>query len=325
MGGDGRMHAVALDGTNDVAGLVLPGMDSYGLNFASAGVAPNGHLVAYIANAGLSMLDVSGHTSFEGDPTFAIAYQMSWSPNGSELALSDGKGSVWLAQPSRVSSTQHPQAVPGTPSQDIGVLLGWTDSAHVAVTLAPVGDSITLGDLDVTSGQVRPVATISSPDLSTYHFSLSPDGAEALFFNERYRDQPYTPLVDLINIATGAITPLPTLAQVMGPYSGFTSIAWRPGSSMVAASTGFKENGDLKGWLLDVHADGASPLPSGFYAESWAPSSSTLVMSTGEQFEVGYGPFELDAVTVDASGHYTSTVLTHSAMSFPFIGFVRTA
>lgn len=321
---DGRLHAVALDGAQDVSGPPLPGMDSYALNFASAGISPNGRLLAYVANAGLSIVDVSGNGAVRDDPSVAAIYQMYWSPDGSELALCDGEGSLWVAKPSSVSAQQHPKAVPGTPGRSIGILLGWIDATHVAVTMAPTADSIALGALDVTSGGLRRVATIKSSNLSTYHFSLSPDGAHALFFNQRYRDQPYTQLADLITIATGAVTPLPHLAQIMGPYSGFSSLAWRDGS-IVAASTGFKENGDLKGWLLDVHTDSASPLPNGYYPLGWAPAGKTLVGSTAEQLTVGWGPYEIAAVTVDASGHYTSTTLTRNVYSFPFVGFVRTA
>jgi hypothetical protein len=324
MAPDGNLHAVTLDGKTDVTGPTLPGMDFNGLGFASAGMAPNGQLLAYDAHAGLSILDIFADRSSQGDSSFGGSiYQMYWSADGNELALCDGEGSLWLAKPS-TAPIQHPQLVPGTPGQGIGILLGWVDSTHVAVTMNPTGDSITLGDVDVNSGQVRRVATISFPGLSTYHFSLSPDGAEALFFNERFRDQPYTPTVDLINITTGAVTSLPSIAQIMGSYSGFTSIAWRPGTSTVAASTGFAVNHDLKGWLLDVQNDTAQHLTDGYYAMGWAPSSSTLVVSTYNQFAVGWGPFEIGAITLAPDGHGTSVVLTRNATSFPFVGFVRT-
>ncbi len=324
LGSDGVLHAATLDGQTDVAGPELPGMDLAGLGFASAGLSPNGHLLAYVTDAGLNILDVSGRESVQGDPALGSIYQMYWSLDGSVLALDDGEGSLYLAKPSNGLPNQHAKPVPGTPGRGIGILLGWVDSTHVVVTMNPTADSITLGKLDVTSGTLQTIVTIRSSALGTYSFTLSPDGSEALFYNRRFRDQPYTPMVDLVGMTTGMVTPLPSLAAIMGSYSGFTSVSWRPGSGTVAASTGFAVNHDLKTWILDVTNDTAWHLADGYYAMGWSPSSSTLVVSTVNQFTVGQGPFELDAFTVTPDGHGTSVVLTRSAMSFPFVGFVRT-
>ena len=65
-------------------------------------------------------------------------------------------------------------------------LLGWIDDTHVAVTVVPNGPIYTapdgttwvtavgLGALDVTSGQLRVIATISFPGLANPYFVLSP-------------------------------------------------------------------------------------------------------------------------------------------------------
>lgn len=327
---DGHLHVVTLDGTNDIAGPALPGMDSSftGLHFANAGVSPDGHVLAYAANPGLSILDVSGRTSVPSEPPPDVIYEMFWSSDGSELALGNGVGSLYLAKPFTGSSGRHANPIPGTPGPwapglGIGNLLGWVDGTHVAVTVAPTGNSITLGVLNVYTGALRRVAIIRSTSLGSYRFALSPDGSMALFYNRPFRDDPYTPQVDLISITTGAITPLPAINQAT--RSAFTSVAWRRGTSMVAVSTGFAVNGDLRTWVLDVQHDTAWHLTDGYYAMGWAPSSSTLVVSAYNQFEVGQGPFEIDAITVTPDHHSTRVVLTRNAVSFPFVGFVRTA
>lgn len=319
-GSDGHLHVVALDGTNDIAGPALPGVDPSvpGLGFASAGVSPNGHVLAYQANADLSILDVSGRSSVASEPPPDAIYEMFWSPDGSELALGNGLGRLYLAKPFSGTSSQHANPIPGTPGQGIGKLLGWVDGTHVAVTMSPNGISITLGVLNVNTGSLRRVATVRSTALGIYHFALSPDGSMALFYNSGFRNDPYTPQVDVINIATGAITPLPAINQATG--SSFTSVAWRRGTSMVAAS-----NGDVQMWILDVQHDTAWHLTDGYFAMGWAPSSGALVVSAYYQFDVGHGPFEIDAITVTPDHHSTRVVLTRNAISFPFVGFVRTA
>src|SRR5262249_45182808 len=74
LGSDGVLHAVTLDGKTDLAGPQLPGMDSYGLNFASAGIAPNGHSLAYATNS-FSIVDVAGLQPVASDAG-AFAYRM---------------------------------------------------------------------------------------------------------------------------------------------------------------------------------------------------------------------------------------------------------
>jgi hypothetical protein len=59
----------------------------------------------------------------------------------------------------------------------------------------------------------------------------------------------------------------------------------------------------------------------------WAPIGNTLVVGTSDQVTVGWGPWEIAAVAVEANGQNKVTMLTHTAMSFPFTftGFVHTA
>jgi len=57
----------------------------------------------------------------------------------------------------------------------------------------------------------------------------------------------------------------------------------------------------------------------------WSPDGATLVVATSVQAEAGLGPHDLSAVTFGHDGQPHITQLTNDAMSFPFLGFVRTA
>jgi len=113
----------------------------------------------------------------------------------------------------------------------------------------------------------------------------------------------------------------------MGPYSGFTSLAWRTGTQTVAASTGFDTNGDLKTWLLDLRHDSAVQLrlPKARYVAGWDPGGDVLILSTGWQILANGGPYEIIAAKIGAGGSISTTVLTQKAVTFPVVGFVRTA
>lgn len=328
--GDGRVHAVTLDGKTDVMGPLLSGLTSPSLGFWSAGISPNGRFVAY-APPSLRVVDLTGqHTNIVH--VGGLAYAMFWSFDSSQLALDEGDGMLAIFNtPNGMTNV-----IQNIPPKTVSTLLGWIDSTHLAVTdlqgvtlaTAPNGQdqyatSIALAALDITTGHVQMIATIRSPGLGNWAFTLSPDGHKILFSNRQLRDYPYTPLVDEIDTATGAITPLSGIEQATG--SGFTSVAWQPGTDRVAVSTGFIVNSDLKNWLLDLGHDQEQSLPNTGFVAGWAPESSTLVLTTGQQIENGTGPFTLTALALDANGQVaSSTTLTQTAMTFPFIGFVRT-
>lgn len=330
MGSDGHLHFISLDGKTDISGQLLDGLTTNGANISSAGFSRDGHLLAYVGAEGLVVIDVTGRVDTH-QVTNAGSTEVAWSPDGSQLALSDGEGSVCVARisggPCRVSSPQH--------NVQLTNLIGWVDGSHLAMQFLPPPPSSAsqfiprtgLGILDVTSWSFRVVTTFSGTDLGTDTFLLSPDGKEALFFNKRFRDDPYTPMVKEIDLASGAVTSLPHLANAMDPYSGFTSLAWRPGTQMMAVSTGFDVNGDLKTWLLDLQHDTVVRLrlPEARYVGGWAPDGGHLILTTGWQFTVNRGPLEIDAATVQADGQANSTVLTKAASTFPYLGFVRTA
>ena len=119
------------------------------------------------------------------------------------------------------------------------------------------------------------------------------------------------------------MTALPNIGNIAS--DGFTTLAWLPGTTTVAASTGFDVNGDLKSWLLDVGQDTARQLPYAAYPEGWTPDSKVLILSSAWESEDGETPITITAVSGVLSGPGTATMLASSAETFPIVGVVRTA
>lgn len=331
MGSDSRLHIISLDGKIDLTSDVLDGLTLNRLNIASAGFSPDGHLLAYVGEHGLVVMDVTGRVDTR-HVTNVGGHEVVWSPDGSQLVLGDRDGVVCIAHISggqcRVSAAQH--------NTQPTSIIGWVDGSHLAMQFLPPpppGASqfiprTGLGILDVTSWSFRVVATFAANDLGVPFFSLSPDGKQVLCWNKPFRNDPYTPMVQALDLATGRVTSLPHLAAAMG-YSGFASLAWRPGTQTLAASTDSIDsngNSDPKTWLLDVQHDTAVQLrlPEARFAGGWSPDGGHLILTTGWQFSVNLGPYEIDAATVAADGQVHSTVLTKAAFTFPYLGFVRT-
>jgi|SRR5690348_14676715 len=333
---DGSVHAVTLDGKSDLTGPALPPFKINSLILASAGASPDGHLLAY-ASPSIVMANVAGTGAGAGlgastrEVVAGAVADMVWSPDSRQVALSDGGGALSLLPATADARTP----IPGTPIPDVTVLnlWGWLDSSHLAIGTGAIVDgkesatAYVLSSLDITTGTLRTIAIIRSPGLGAPAIALSPDGSRALFYNARIQDQPFTPIVDEIDIATGAVTLLPAIVRATAGSFGpdYTSAAWRPGTHQLAISTGFLENNDLKMWLLDVDRDTATPLLNGQYVARWSPDGATLVVATSVQAEAGLGPHDLSAVTFGHDGQPHITQLTNDAMSFPFLGFVRTA
>ncbi|HEX8727178.1 MAG TPA: hypothetical protein VF739_01060, partial [Ktedonobacterales bacterium] len=93
LGSDGRLHAVTLDGKSDLAGPVLPGVVTTGLQLASAGASPDGHLLAYVdsgpSDIGLTLFDVTAQGNADHEQRAGAIYTMYWSPDSTRVALSD--------------------------------------------------------------------------------------------------------------------------------------------------------------------------------------------------------------------------------------------
>lgn len=331
MGMDGNLHVVSLDGNREVMVGPLGGMTTNGLHLTTAGISPDGSLLAYVGDDGMQVVAV-GSGDLQRRASGIEAEYIIWSPDGNQIALSNG-GDGFSVQ--RISDG-HLSIMPGSGSptlQGMGEIVGWTAPTLVAVSLNPTtptaGDfanTTGVGVVDITNWQVRTVATISAPNLDIPYFALSPDGTEALLYNRQFRADPFTPLTDLIDMRTGAVTPLPRIAaQVLSKGFGFTTVAWKPGTQTVMVSNGFG-NGGL--WLLNLGNDTAlaqpaDPQTGAMYPVGWAPDGSHVVLSSGWQAGVNEGPFTLVAATVGAQGITATTVLTTNAMNFPFLGFAR--
>jgi hypothetical protein len=322
---DGILHAITLDGKTDVAGPLLPGLITTGNQSTSAGASPNGQMLAYDGDGGLVILGMSADAIGSTNARVAGMYEMFWSPDGSQVAISDGVGGLSVVVP----ASGQPRPIPSPHGHVLGHLIGWIDGGHLAVEVVNSATAATVGALDVITGELRIIATIHSSELGTYTYSLSPDGKTLLFSNSILGNDPYTPLVAKIDTATGVITPLPRIANI-NRYSGFTSAAWRPGTEKIAVSTGFTANGDLKSWVLDLRNDTATHLLDGQYVDGWAPDNGPLILTVSQKMPdndivIGGGPFTITAATISSNGQVSTTVLTQQAMTFPFIGFVRTA
>ena len=334
---DGHLQVITFDGKTDLIGPALPNLTPAGLNFPTAGFAPNGHVLAYDAN-GITIVDVATQPMVEHSVALGGMNALAWSPDSSELAASDGTTVYTVSanggQPKQIQVQPLPKGWQAVNNQ----LLGWIDDTHVAVTVVPNGPIYTapdgttwvtavgLGALDVTSGQLRVIATISFPGLANPYFVLSPDGKTALFYNQSLRANPFTPDVELIDTQTGAREQLPRITQAT--HAGFTAVAWQPGTETIAVS-----NGDLQSWVLDAQQDRATKLLTGHVVEGWAPNKGPLIVATpghpesssGPYDLTGSGPYDLSAVTIAPSGQIATTLLTQTAWTFPLVGFVRTA
>lgn len=324
---DGYVHAVTLDGKTDVAGPELSDLNSVGMSFASGGASPDGRMIAY-APWDVTIVDLTSH---DAKPQYMTgpAYSICWSADGRRLALDHRDGSIAIGS----LGSSDAKVISGVPPNTVGNLIGWIDSAHLAVTdyagatwVSTQGGrdgystSMAVASLDITSGHIRVIATIRSPGLEDANFWISPDGTKLLMSNSGYRDYPYTPLVDLIDVASGAITPLPTIDRATG--SGFMRVAWQKGTDVVAVST----NVGLSPWVLNLRTDSATQLPAKGNVGGWSPDNSTLVLTGGYQTAEGGGSFPLTALTFTPGWQVASSaILTQTAQWIPFIGFVRTA
>jgi WD40 repeat protein len=339
-GDTGQLEAISPDGASSAAGPELMGISPH-YDLRAPSVSSNGQLVAIDTTSGLNIVDLTGRHRLYTFVPEELYRSIAWSPDSSMLAVAGAAtwNGVDIIRMSDGSDTTLP-IVGGT----LPDIIGWADETHVigyffpappvnAPTPTPAhsdanppegAQTLTLATEDVTSGAVRKVASITTATMGQGFFTLSPDGKFALFYNRLFRDNPYIQDVRLINVATGAVTSLPTIARAMGPYSGFTSIAWRENSMTVAASSGLRANGDVKTWLLDLSHDSAQPLPYQAYVAGWVPAGGPLILTSDQTDQTEGGPYQISAA-IPTNGSSSVAVLTTDAYTFPFVGFVRTA
>lgn len=355
IGPDSLLHVVSLDGKTDLAGTPLSLSGTLMVDgIWAAGTSPDGKHLAYFEYAHVTSVDAASGVWNSASSGEVAESTIGWSPGQQYLTLRDG-GAIECVSVANGSSF----VTPGDPfAANSGPKVngpdGWLDATHVAVMAVPdtsgqgthgipptpvPGSSTTyatLESLDITTNQVRVIASVQKGG-SAGSFSVLPGGHWSLFTNAQNPTQSYTPQVDLINNATGAVTPLSHLTSLLPPR-GFNSILWRPNSTQAIVDTGFPQTGDDHYLLIDPLHDSATPISLPGFPEAWSPGGSTLVVATTPSPDyldgigwqnvgvVGAGPFTLIAVRVGANGGVLGHVtLTTHAMDVPVLGFVHTA
>ncbi len=336
----GHVHAISTDGHNDVTGPMLVGLAQRSLGRPT--VSSTGRYLAYTSVQGVSIIDLTGKqapVAYRGLNPVVVPRVFAWSPDGSELAVDGGameKGVIHMPDLAI-------RPIPLLSNNNLD-LIGWLDSSHIvgylglpyAPTPGPTptayGDgppsarqTVTLGSEDLRTGSGKTIFGLTSTTLGDGEFSLPPDGKNALLHNALSGNPSFRPDYRLINLATGKVSSLTHIMQLIGAKSGFTSIAWRPGTTTLAVSTGFAVNGDLRTWLLDLEHDTAVSLPYQAYIAGWVPDNGPLILTTGESSYGFNGPFTLSAVSDPGTPAAKDIKLIDSAYHFTFGGFARTA
>lgn len=341
LGQDGHLHFVTLDGKSDLAGPRLPGMDSRqpDLGLWNGGISPDGRSLAFTTTE-LAIIDLAAPTSphMSVDAIGGLQYDVMWSPDGSRLAFDGGSGISVV----RVDSAATPTALPNAQAILSHPLVGWIDATHLAYLGVRQGgeqsaSNVWLDAVDVTTDQVREIAAIPSALIAGEHLpnvTLSPDGRQAVLSNVSWRDYTPPPLIEVVDTSTGQYTPLPNISRLTNA-TWDAKVAWQSGTETLAATTygyGYGYGAGAGGaspriWIVDLAHDAATPLAgsNGYNALGWAPDNGPLIVGTSNATQLESDPHTLAAVTPVAAGQTRFLTLTHTAVSFPFIGFVRTA
>jgi hypothetical protein len=322
LGQDSRVHAVTQDGKTDLAGPLLtiphPDEDVQG----QVSIAPDGRALAYKAGInGYSgaiitlqpgTADSQGSQAIQGNIYF-------WSPDSTRVAydtydVQSGQRGWAISTPGNPT----PAAIPN--AQALGELFGWIDTTHL-LFLNGQGNSAsfyTLSSLDITSGALRQIASISTDGLGYPLLTISPDGSEVLLTNSIGEGTTnFTPVAEVINLTTGQKRHLPNILSVVD--DGFTVVAWKPGTSMVLAIVSTTSN-PFTGYLFDVAQDTATPFASGVIPLGWAPDTGTLFTCA----KTGAGAYQVNTMAAPPPATAAQPVFSVSSATLPFLGFVRT-
>ena len=136
--------------------------------------------------------------------------------------------------------------------------------------------TVTPGSVYIEDGAFRLRATVPASIGATP--ALSPDGAQVLYCAIPVRDQTFAPFVDAISTVSGQRRHLAIVSAVLS--RGSDSLAWKPGSSLVAvAPQRSSASGAKQRFLHDRARDTATSVPARLsYALGWVPGGQTLMM-----------------------------------------------
>ena len=336
LGQDARVHVVTQDGKTDLTGPTLSAFAQES-PWGQVVIAPDGRALAYpwdrrttghpggVLNLRPGAPGPQAVQTFQGDT-------LSWSPDSTRLAYvtytnSQGPKDWEILTLGNVTPSIIPNSQQLAPQ---GSLIGWIDPTHLAVSLAnadPV-TFYTLSSLDVMTGTLQKIATISANGLGNASFRVFPDGSEILLTNsggEGIGD--YTPITELINTQTGQKRRLPTITtRVAG---GFQICSWKPGTEQGLVFYGDPNDSSIEfgGMLLDLAADTTTSFPQGIFPLGWAPDTSALFIGTQLASGTPTVPASYQVSTMGAPPPATASlpVFKISSLTFPFLGFVRTS
>lgn len=332
LAGDGTLHAVSLDGKTDSAGISPPSVaagsgtpaataTAHGSS-TEASASPDGQYILYEGANGPVLLHLTAHTG-DPDASRAIPAGLStlvWSPDGGHLAGLAADGSVHLL----ATATPADSAVPATADKGIQEIVGWLDASHLAIRVDKSGaTSEQLAALDVASGQQRTIISLYKPGYGAIHYSLSPDGAHLFVWNTAVNGQSFTAILRNYDTKTGTVRKLPTSLKATG--TTVSAAAWKPGTQLIALSSGGTATSGGKLWLLDATNDSATSIGASAFPLGWVSDGSALITGSALTGAPGGGPFTISAITVTSSGVPTPVALTSKAMTFPWLGLVKTA
>jgi hypothetical protein len=327
-GQDGLLHAVSLDGKTDVTGVSLPaltpaaGTPTGGLGLSvGAAASADGHYLVYSSGGGAVMLHLTAQQADQDASRTGATVPSSllWSPDGAHLAWLASNGAVHLTSVDTLADT----ATSGTATLGITELLGWVDATHLGVRVAKANATTEeVAVLDTASGQLRVVVTLTKPGYGALHYRLSPDGARVLAYNSPITGQPFTAIFRNYDVQSGQVHKLPNTLKAVG--QSVSAVAWKPGAAMVAIASGSAATHDQKLWLVDATADSATSIGT-TYPLGWLADGSTLITGNTNVAKAGGGPYTISAFTFPSSGAPTAATLTDKAMTFPWLGLVRTA
>jgi hypothetical protein len=373
LGADGHLHLATPDGAHDAAGPVLP--DTRFITYPFIGwtdavASPGGRFVAYAQgsdpNSGSAVAIVAVATGkIITVPTPCT--NLYWSPDGTRLAADSSTNStagnrmgvVGIIDVASGKVTNLSGMYQGQPAQ-VYRAIGWIDGAHLAVLSSVPGPAarapsdatgqvrarplssftnLTLAALDVASGALRPVRALTTDaDPFPPNVYLAPDGKEALFASSTFQ-----PTAQVIDIATGAVRPLPHVTAAFAGKFVFLGgidfeganwanfMAWRPGGHTLAlslAAFGLGVEGtthqDSGVWLVDLDGDTARRLTANSYPLAWLPNGRTLLTSGLPPESVGYGGRSVGPTltAVDAAAPTAPGVVLSHQMAV-FFGLVR--